>query len=158
MPGAGSKLLALDAPAQAVDDEATDETAWTNTSYDSGSSVCGTTFTAPTSGAVLVLWSARLQCGSTGQRALASVSVATGGSVGAGSVVSASSDDSAIETSQSATVTGSPAGAETRTQAGMWRVVTGLTAGSTYNVVVQKKVFGGSGSIFQRNVAVLPIQ
>ncbi|WP_203824405.1 hypothetical protein [Actinoplanes palleronii] len=143
--------MALDTPPAAYDEEVADETAWTNTSFDSGSSVCGTTFVAPTSGAVVVHWFARLQANSANQRALASISVATGGTLGSGTVVSAANDDGAIETSQ-----GTTGGVETRMGASAFRYISGLTAGSTYNVVVQKKVFGGNGSIFHRSVLVLP--
>lgn len=146
----------LVAPDEAADGESADETAFTNTSFDSGSTVCGTTFVAPESGNVLVLWSARFQCNSNNVRAAVSVSVATGSTLGSGTVVSAASDDSSIETSQSSTAgTTAP---ETRIQASMFRRVTGLTAGSTYNVVVQKKVLSaGNGTVFQRDVVVIPL-
>jgi len=146
----------LVAPDDVADSETADETAFTNTSFDSGSTVCGTTFVAPESGNVLVLWSARFQCNSNSTRAAVSVSVATGSTLGSGTVVSAASDDSSIETSQSSTA--GTTNAETRIQASMFRRVTGLTAGSTYNVVVQKKVLSaGNGTVFQRDVVVIPL-
>lgn len=140
-------------PDAAYDTETADETAWTNTTYDSGASVCGTTFTAPQGGSVMINWSARFQSNTANARAAVSVSVASGGSIGAGTVVSASNDDSAIETSQSTT-----GGAETRISASMFRYVTGLTPGLIYNVVVQKKMLSaGNGTIFQRDVLVVPL-
>jgi hypothetical protein len=143
-------------PDEAFDAETADEAAWTNTSFDSGTNVCGTTFIAPESGNVLVLWSARFQSNTNNVRAAVSVSVATGSSIGSGSVVSAASDDSAIETTQSSAATATPA--ETRIQTSMFRRVTGLTAGDTYNVVVQKKVLtAGNGTVFQRDVVVIPL-
>jgi hypothetical protein len=143
----------LVAPDEASDTETADETAFTNTSFDSGSSVCGTTFVAPESGNVLVLWSARFQANTSSINALVSVSVATGGTIGSGTVVSPASDESALETTR-----GLGATADTRMQAAMFRRVTGLTAGDTYNVVVQKKVLtAGNGSIFQRDVVVIPL-
>lgn len=143
----------LVAPDDVSDSESADETAFTNTSFDSGSTVCGTTFVAPESGNVLVLWSARFQSNSNNVRAAVSVSVATGSTLGSGTVVSAASDDSSIETSQSGT-----GGTETRIQASMFRRVTGMTAGDTYNVVVQKKVLSaGNGTVFQRDVVVIPL-
>lgn len=149
----------LVAPDDVSDSESADETAFTNTSFDSGSTVCGTTFVAPESGNVLVLWSARFQCNSNSTRAAVSVSVATGSTLGSGTVVSAASDDSSIETSQSPTAgTSGTTAPETRIQASMFRRVTGLTAGSTYNVVVQKKVLStGNGTVFQRDVVVIPL-
>lgn len=143
----------LVAPDDVSDTEATDEASWTNTSFDSGTNVCGTTFVAPESGNVLVLWSARFQCNSSNVQSLVSVSVASGSTIGSGTVVSAASDESALETTRS-----SAGGVETRMQAAMFRRVTGLTAGSTYNVVVQKKVSAaGNGTIYQRDVTVIPL-
>lgn len=147
----GDILKALDEPPGAYDPEAADETAWTNTSFASGTNVNGVVFTAPTSGNVMVFYRARVQANSANQRALVSVKVSTGSTIDAGVVVSPAADDQAIETSQ-----GTTGGAETRMQCGDWRYVTGLTAGNAYNAVVQFKVFGGTGSIFQREVYVLP--
>ena len=156
MPGAGSKLNALDAPPSNFDEDGTDEN-FTNTSYDSGSTVVGITFVAPTSGTVIVLWSARMNSdgGGTNHRVLCSVKVSTGGTLDTGTVVSGSADDSSLETTE---IASGGAGAQTRMTAGMWRYVSGLTPGSTYNVVVQKKVAAAStGSIFYRSVTVLPM-
>lgn len=140
------------------DTEASTET-FTSASYSSGSNVCGQTFVAPPSGKVIIFWSARIQAdvGGTNHRALCSVSVATGGSIGSGAVVSPSSDTSALETTEVAATGLAP---QTRMQGGTWRIVTGLTAGSTYNVVVQFKgavaLTSPGGSVFQRDVCVLP--
>lgn len=140
------------------DTESSTET-FTSATYSSGANVCGTTFVAPGSGNVIVFWSARLQsdAGGTNHRALCSVSVATGSTIGSGTVVSGSNDASALETTEIVATALAP---QTRMQGGTFRIVTGLTAGSTYNVVVQFKgavaLTSPGGSIFQRDVAVLP--
>lgn len=143
------------------DTESSTET-FTSATYSSGSNVCGTTFVAPGSGNVIVFWSARLQsdAGGTNHRALCSVSVATGSTIGSGTVVSGSNDASALETTEVISGSTGVLAPQTRFQGGTFRIVTGLTAGFTYNVVVQFKgavaLTSPGGSIFQRDVAVLP--
>lgn len=162
MPGSasGSKVLGADTPPLGTDADSTDELAFTNSSYDNGATVVGTTFIAPTSGAVLVLWSARMDAntaGGTNHRVLVSVKVSSGSVIGSGTVVSPAADDSALESVEwtAATV----AVGTTRMQAAMYRPVTGLTPGQTYNVVVQKKcaVSGMAANVYNRTVDVLPI-
>lgn len=158
MTTAGSRVFASDSPPAGVDSEGTDEN-FTSASYSSGSAVTGAAFIAPTSGTVIVLWSCRINAdtGGANHRALCSVQVASGAAIGSGSVVSAASDDSAIETPE--TASGGTIG-QSRLSTCMFRVVSGLTAGSTYNAVVQFKgavALSGNGTIFQRDVAVLPI-
>lgn len=152
----GSKVAALDAPPGVTDTEPTDESGWTNTTFDSGTNVCGQTFIAPTSGNVLILWSCRMNAdtGGANHRVLCSVKVSTGATIDSGTVVSAASDDSAIESPETAA---SGTIGQSRIAAGMWRFVSGLTPGQTYNVVVQKKCATTSmtGSIFQRDVSVV---
>lgn len=138
------------------------DTTFTSTSFASAtadSAVVGLTFTAPTSGNVLVLWSVRMSAdatGGSGHRVLCSVKVSTGSTIDSGSVVSAASDDSAIESAETST-TGATVG-QSRIQAGMWRVVGGLTPGAVYNVVIQQKVAVAlTGNMYQRDVAVVPI-
>jgi hypothetical protein len=162
MTTAGSKVLAADTPSVATAGGATaaGDTTFSSTSFASATvdgTVIGTTFIAPTSGSVLVLWSARMSAdtGGGGHRVLCSVKVSTGSTIDSGSVVSPASDDSALETPE--TASGGTVG-QSRLAAGMWRVVTGLTAGSTYNVVIQQKVATAlTGNMYQRDVAVLPI-
>lgn len=154
--GSGSKVLSLDAPTVTTDGEPTDES-FSNTSFDSGTNVCGMTFVAPTSGTVLVLWSCRMNAdtGGTNHRVLCSVKVSTGGTIDSGTVVSPASDDSAIESPETAA---SGTIGQSRLATAMFRVVSGLTAGATYNVVVQKKAAVSlTGTIFQRDVTVLPM-
>jgi hypothetical protein len=153
---AGSTVLAQDFPAPESNTQAADEAGFTDTSYTAGANVCGTTFTAPTSGRVLVLWHARFETNTTGVRATVSVEVRTGSSIGSGTVVSAASDASALESISDGDAAG--VGTNARMQAGMWRIVSGLTPGDSYNVRTMHRVSGtGSGDIFDRNVAVVPL-
>lgn len=157
MPGAGSKLLAIDAPSSTFDEDSADELSVTSTTFSTGTTTVGTTFVAPTSGTVIVFWSARMgnDTGGSNHRTLCSVKVSTGGTLDAGSVVSAPSDDSSLETPE--TASGGTIG-QSRLNAGMWRLVSSLTPGSTYNVVVQQKVAAAStGQVFYRSVAVVPM-
>lgn len=149
----GSKVLALDAPSIAFDEEPTDETAFTSTTYIVGAAAtCGTAFIAPTSGTVLINFSVRMQSNSANTRAAVSVQVASGATLGSGTVASAANDDNSVETSQ-----GTTGGSETRITAGNYRVVTGLTAGATYNVVTMHHMLSaGNATIFNRTVSVSP--
>lgn len=143
-------------PDAAFATQATDETAFTSTTYTNGTNVCGTSFVAPPNGIVLVLWAARFQSNvtTTNARVLVTVSVATGSVVGSGSVVSAATDESALES----TVADTANTGHSRFQGGTFRVVSGLTGGSTYNVVTQHKMaVAGNGTIFQRDVLVIPL-
>lgn len=158
MGAAGSKILAGDAPPGVADGEGTDDTAFTNTSFATAAAAAGQTFIAPTSGRAVVLFSARFQINTTGtsDRALVSVKVAEGSTIDAGAVFSPASDDSALESTRSATISSGSSG-ETRMAAGHWRFLSGLTAGATYNVVLQRKVTGGNGTVFQGDVCVIPL-
>jgi hypothetical protein len=137
----------LDATDAVSDIDSTDETAFTDTAYALGGTTVGQSFVAPTSGAVLVIWAARIQSNTAAVRGLSSAEVRTGGTIGSGTVVSAAGDQSALET-----------GAADRLQASRHRLVTGLTAGSTYNVSLWHKVSSaGNATIFDRDVAVYPL-
>lgn len=153
MATAGQRVRGLDFPDVASDEELTDETARTSTSYEFGATRVGTTFMAPTSGRVLILWRARIESNTANTRAAVSVAVRTGSTIGSGTSVSPADDDSAIETSQ-----GTTGGPETRIQASCHRVVSGLTAGDTYNVQMEHKMLSaGNLDIFSRSVDVIPL-
>lgn len=153
MPLAGQKVLAADFVGFATDNEMTDETGFTSTTYTGGGTPCGMSFTVPTSGRVLILWHARMESNTANTRVLASVAVRTGSTVGSGTDVSAASDSDAIESSESGT-----GGSQQRIGASSHRTLTGLTAGSTYNVRVEFKMSAaGNGDIFDRDVTVIPI-
>lgn len=152
---AGSTILAQDTPVPGADEEATDETGFTDTSYVAGAAAtCGTTFTAPTSGRVITLWHARFETNTVNVRVLVSVEVRAGAVIGSGTVVSAASDTSAIESGSNDT----SVGGNSRMQAPMFRIVSGLTPGDTYNVrTMHRMTSAGNGDIFDRSVAVLPL-
>lgn len=150
---AGDRIRAGDFPQAAHLDDPTDILAFGNTAYAQGTPVCGVTFTVPTSGKIRVDWKSRFENNTAGQRTVVSIEVATGATIGSGTVVSGGDDDSALETSQSATITTS----ETRMQCSTYRIIPGLTAGATYNAYVVHKVFGGTGDIFSRGISVQPM-
>lgn len=155
MPGAGSTVLALDTPAHATDTEVADEIAFNSVPFIPGANQCGTTFVAPTSGKVLILWGVRAQVNTASARVHVSVAVRAGSTIGAGTSISPSSDESSIETAQPVAA---GVGPPTRIQASRHRVVTGLTAGNTYNVQVEHKTsIAASGDIYLRDVDVIPI-
>jgi hypothetical protein len=147
---AGSVIRALDTPPTQPATDNSDIINFTNTTFAAGSPVVGVAFTAPTSGRVLVLWRARIEASTSGY-ALISAAVRTGSTINAGTLVSASSLDEALET-------GNLVAGQSRFQAGTWRVVTGLTPGSAYNAVVEHIILtGGNGNIYTRAISVMPL-
>jgi hypothetical protein len=155
MPGAGSKVLASDTPASVEDTEIADEVAFTSTSYTAGANSCGQTFTAPTSGVVVIFWGGRIETNSINVRVHLSVQVRTGAVIGSGTIVSDNSDESSLETGQPPS---GGTGPETRIQASRHRRVSGLTAGAVYNVQTMHKVsVAGNGTIYLRDLCVFPL-
>lgn len=152
---AGTTVLAQDTPVSETVSDATDETGFTDTAaYAAGGTEVGITFTAPTTGRVVVLWHARFETNTTDVRALVSIQVREGATIGSGTIVSDTTDTSALETSSDDTSVGSNA----RLQAAMFRIVTGLTAGDTYNVrTMHRMSAAGNGDIFDRSIAVIPL-
>lgn len=151
---AGSKIKALDNPPFANDYEGTDETTITST-YSVGAATCGMTFVAPTSGSVIVFWSARVEVTTTNGFIGVTVQVASGASIGSGTVASgngAAADNSCIETRR-----GTGTATDTRIQASMFRIVTGLTPGATYNAVVMHRGISGAvaGTVYERGIMVM---
>ena len=151
MPLAGQIIRAADFDGYAQTSDTTDETNFNSTTFTLGGTTVGTTFRAPTSGAVLLLWSARGSLNSaTAQRILCSAEVRTGSTIGSGTVVSAAADGSAVEWGQAA---------GDRLQAEQSRYVSGLTAGSTYNLSLWHRnavSVASAGSLFDRGAQVLP--
>lgn len=149
MPLAGQTIKAADFDGYATTIEAADETGFTNTAFSLGTTTVGVTFVAPTSGAVKITWACRFALGTDTNLTVVSAEVRTGSTVGSGTVVSAADNDSALELGQAAT---------TRLQAAQYRDVTGLTAGSTYNVSIWHHTSSGdSATIYNRRVMVEPI-
>lgn len=152
MPNAGQTVKALDFTAPQSDVEPTDITGFTDTgSYVPGTPVVGITFVAPTSGRVLVLMYARFESNTAGVRALVSFAVREGSSIGSGTAVSAASNNKCLTSPTDAS-----GGGNQRTSGTVYEVVTGLTAGSTYNAQVEHQMeSAGNGDIFDRQIAVL---
>jgi hypothetical protein len=71
--------------------------------------------------------------------------VRTGGTVGSGSVVTASADSSSVRSSTTAL-----------SRSGVSQLITGLTPGSTYNVRLDHRVGAGTGTISSRSVIAQP--
>lgn len=123
---------------------------FTNTVFQTGVPSCGVNFVAPPSGQVRVDWHARFQSNTVGTRALVSVQVTEPVS---GTVVSPSADGSSLEGSNTVA-----AGADSRLEAAMFRLVRGLTPGVTYVAVTQHKMIAaGNGDVFTRSILVSPV-
>lgn len=147
MANAGQILRAQDFPSSeelAVD---TDESVSSTTYIPGPNATCGVVFTAPTSGKALILWYARGEADST-NTLLVSTRVGTGNVIGSGDSFSGSSDNWSIEITSG-----------TNNNAGMsaHRMVTGLTAGSQYNVQTEHRVTTGTGEVFYRRCTAVPV-
>ena len=121
----------------------------TSTSYTTTltpATICGTAFTAPASGAVLLLWA--VESSSSGANfALTSVAVREGSSVGSGTSFLASSDDRTVRNNFTSSL-----------RMGTHHLVTGLTAGGSYNVAMEHRAEGAStGTFSRREVTVVPV-
>lgn len=144
----GTDVSPLDTPPAAGDEE-TGQFTFNATTYgvdnDSGTYAdCGTSFLAPTTGRIVILYAAQLDNDTAAQGTSLTPVVRTGGTVGSGSSVLAASDVYRL--------------LNIGTDAGAWSgftYVTGLTAGATYNVRLEHKVSGGIGTILNRRVAVI---
>jgi len=109
---------------------------------------CGAAFVAPTTGRVKIDFAAQLDHDTAASATLVSPHVRTGGTVGSGSdVVGYTADDTRCIFNR---------GTDAR-RFGASLLVSGLTAGSTYNVRLEHKIAGaGTGTIRNRHVIVSP--
>ena len=149
MPRAGQIIRALDFAGYASVLNTNAESGVTSTSFITGTSVCGVTFVAPTSGQVKISWAARIEVNTSTVRGLVSIEVRDGGTVGSGTVIAAASALSALEIGVSTDI---------RLEAAIFRDLTGLTAGATYNVQTMHAVAGvGNADILTRRILVEPI-
>lgn len=97
--------------------------------------ICGHTFVAPPSGIVEFEWGANPVSGTTSSTVFMGVQVNQGGVVGSGTVQSAVNDNEAFNTNTTA-----------RLGCTRSRVLTGLTAGNTYNVRIMWRNSGSTTS------------
>jgi hypothetical protein len=149
---AGDPVKALDA-APSVSASDSTSVAIALTTYAALSPVVGVAFTAPTSGKVKITFRGRFECKVNNSRCVVSAELATGATVGSGTVLNAAVDDEALETTQSATAATTPA--ETRMNGSQYRVISGLTAGTTYNAYVMAKGFAAAGgTVYSRGILV----
>lgn len=146
---AGSTVKAGDFPPAQADSQ-TDSYSATSTSYTTATTAgtyndCGVAFTAPTSGRVAIHTTARMtNSGANGT--LVAPQVSSGSTIGAGTVFEAAADAGGV-----ANYTG------TFVRVGTTHMVTGLTAGSPYNVILLHRVVSGTGSFANREVIVQPL-
>ncbi|MET0426650.1 MAG: hypothetical protein ABW046_22475 [Actinoplanes sp.] len=146
---AGQILLASQLNAQAgvsnVDNtvRTTTSTAWTSTL--TAPTICGTSFTAPPSGKVMVNFRCSLVNSGAGNYSGMSPEIRAGTTVGSGTLFLAADDNRAISTSGTVFEEG-----------GASILVTGLTAGSSYNAFACHRVSAGTGTYARREVVVLP--
>lgn len=120
----------------------------TNTSFTSTLSpanICGTAFTAPPSGKVLVTWRATM-ANSGNNYTASSFAVSSGSTVGSGTAFLAGDDSRTIST-DSTTFEGQ----------GASEYVSGLTPGGSYNVFMVHRVVAGTGTFLRRTVGVVPL-
>lgn len=152
MARAGQIVRAADFDGFATASDATDVTNFNSTTYTLGTPTVGVAFAAPTSGTVLITWGGRLNLNTaTAEVLLLSAEVRTGSTVGSGTVIAASDDDWAVEIGKT--------GAD-RLGASRSRPITGLTAGTTYNVAVRHRNFvsvASAGTVLFRNVTVIGV-
>lgn len=141
---AGEIILAGDTPPTGSDREDGTLTT-TSTTYIAGSTVCGCTFVASTTGRAVVYHAAYLYNNNVAATTHCSVRVGTGSVIGAGTQIQAAADETAV------TNLGS-----TANRFGVLTVLTGLTPGSTYNLQTMHRVTAGTGEVRYRTVVVNP--
>jgi hypothetical protein len=128
-----------------VEDQ-TDLLAFANTTFGAGSPVCGTTFTAPDSGKILLTVTGHVECNTSTEAAYVSFEVRSGGTIGTGTITTAAITDNGV---------GAGAGGGTGRTSGSNRLlITGLTGGATSNVRTMHLTTGGTGDVFYRRLLI----
>lgn len=149
MPLAGQRIRALDFT-DGVDNTQADIFTFNSTTFgtdnDSGTYVdCGEAFLAPTSGKVVIAFSADIDNDTAGATTSVAPAIREGGTVGSGATVLAASLDNQIRNVGTDNI-----------QVGRTLPVAGLTPGDTYNVRLEHRVSSGIGTLLRRNVSVDP--
>jgi hypothetical protein len=126
----------------------------TSTSFVAGSPAFGVTFVAPPSGKVYLTLTAYFGQTTNQKEAIVSEAVRTGGTIGSGSLVGSGANGNRALVCGEAVNASAPA----RMQASRRRLVTGLTAGSTYNARVEMATTSGGGcEVYYRELLVEPV-
>jgi hypothetical protein len=149
---AGQRIRALDFAGDAYDYETANDTT-ASTSFTNGT-LHGVAFTAPTSGSVWITFGGAI--GNNAATALTILSymsfyVRTGSSIGAGTDVLVPDNERAIRMSKLSATAG-----HIYDEASFSYKLTGLTAGSSYNVITQFKAVSGTASCDDRWIRVSP--
>jgi len=149
-----TELARIDARPQPVQaDSTTAVSAFTNTAPAVGSPVVGVTFVAPPTGGVVLTVTGSITQSLNGNSTLLGYEVRTGETIGSGSIVLAGSFNRSVQTSEAVNT-----GAAARITASNRFLLTGLTAGSTYNARTLHWVStAGTGNAFYRALLVEPV-
>lgn len=128
--------------------EASENTAQspTSTSFAAGSPVCGVAFNASITGRALIIWSAVLDNTTANVDTVLSIEVRTGATVGSGTVIQSASDQVALVNEGQNAIRGS-----------MFFPIDDLSPGTNYNVRLMHRVTGGTGTVNNRRVEVMPL-
>lgn len=115
----------------------------TSTSYTTADmTVCGENFIAPASGKIMIHFSAQMD-NSGADTILVSYHIRTGATINAGTDVVTPGDTRAIALAQVNNI-----------EMGTSIMASGLTPGDSYNIVLEHRVTGGTGTLVDRRVAV----
>jgi hypothetical protein len=109
---------------------------------------CGVAFVAPTTGRVLVTWSGQVANSTATSACELSPYIREGTTVGSGTAFLASVIDNKIRLVSSSN--------NSIQHAGMTMLVEGLTPGDDYNVRLDHRVSGNTGTFIYRKVTVIP--
>jgi hypothetical protein len=149
-----ANVAAINALATVRDDEPTDEAAYSGTTWIPGSTPCAVAFTAPPSGAVIVHLKAYFQSNINDKGVFVDSEIKTGATLGSGTVVSGGTANSNDGLVLSGTVT---SGVPLKHNSGTFKLITGLTPGSSYNArVMYVTETGGNITMLYRQLVVVP--
>lgn len=118
----------------------------TSTSFVALATVHGVAFTAPSSGSVLVLYSAQLSNSGATATALTTPQVREGSTVGSGTVFYAATTDDMLQNVGTLAL-----------RMGASVLINGLTPGGAYNVEMLYRVSATTGTFLRRQVTVVPV-
>lgn len=146
---AGSTVRALDTP-PAASDAQLDEFSFTITTYGTGSTSgtyvdCGVAFMAPTTGRVLLILSGEIHNSGLSTTRMAPV-VREGPVIGSGPEIVPASNENSIANQ----------GSNSFILASQVTLIENLNPGETYNVRLEHRVSGGTGTLRNRRVIVIP--